>query len=130
MSSSAATPRAPKPPARRVLLVDDEPHLVEGLQRALAMEGYDVTGAVTFEAAARELRSRAFDALITDVRLGAFNGLQLAGLARDLNPDMVILVFSGFDDVVLREEAAHVGAAYLVKPVRLEQLLAALEASG
>jgi YesN/AraC family two-component response regulator len=62
------------------------------------------------------------------VRLGAFNGIQLAVIARDRNPDLGIIIFSGFDDPVLREEATHVGACYLVKPVTAERLLQLVDA--
>ena len=61
--------------------------------------------------------------MITDVRLGAFNGLQLAILARAVRPDTRVVVFSGFDDPVLKEEARRIGAAYLVKPVSGQDLL-------
>ena len=77
----------------------------------------------SFEDARRALRTTAFDALITDVRLGAFNGLQLAVMARDTHPEIRVIVFSGFDDPVLRSDAEHIGALYLVKPVTSSQLL-------
>ena len=113
---------ASSPQPKRVLLVDDERVLLEGLERALGSR-HDVVGASSFEEAHRLLRAQSFDVLITDVRLGAFNGLQLAGLARDLHPTMLILVFSGFDDVVLRQEASKLNATYLTKPVTAQQLL-------
>nr|MBA3884527.1 response regulator [Acidobacteriota bacterium] len=65
----------------------------------------------------------AFDALVTDVRLGEYNGLQLAVIARDLQPNIRIIVYSGYNDPVLREEAERIGAVYLVKPVPSRQLL-------
>jgi two-component system response regulator YesN len=108
---------------RSILLVDDERVLLDGLERALALADMEVVACSNFEDAHRHLRSRSFDVLITDVRLGAFNGLQLAGLARDLYPDMKIVVFSGFDDVVLRQEADRLDALYVVKPVTAQQLL-------
>ena len=109
--------------SRTVLLVDDERVLLEGLERALSSANVDVIAASNFEDAHHYLRSGRFDVLITDVRLGAFNGLQLAGLARDLNPSIRILVFSGFDDVVLRQESEKLGATYLTKPVTAKELL-------
>jgi len=122
-SSSHDAPPDASGGRRSVLLVDDERVLLEGLERALSAHDLEVVAASTFEDAHRHLRARPFDVLITDVRLGAFNGLQLAGLARDLNPGMVILVFSGFDDVVLRQEAEKLDARYLTKPVTAQQLV-------
>ena len=61
--------------------------------------------------------------LISDVRLGAFNGLQLVVFAKLQHPDMIAIVLTGFDDPVLRTEAAHAGALYLVKPIESQRLL-------
>jgi DNA-binding NtrC family response regulator len=109
-------------PPLRLLIVDDDQSLVEVLERALSEAGLDVVAHTTFEGAREALRSERFDALLTDVRLGAFNGLQLAVVARDLYPDMQIVVFSGFDDPVLRSEAEHIGATYVVKPITSQAL--------
>ena len=68
--------------------------------------------------------------LITDVRLGAFNGLQLAVLARDYHPNIQLIVFSGFDDPVLRQDAEGLGATYLIKPVMISQLLQLIRNPG
>lgn len=108
---------------RRVLIVDDQLALLEGLEIAFERAGQEVVACRTFEDARNRLLTEDFHCLVTDVRLGAFNGLQLAVIARDKSRDMGIIVFSGFDDPVLREEAAHLGASYLVKPVTAEQLL-------
>ena len=110
-------------PARQVLLVEDDGPLLDALTRALERDGgLDIIACNTFEEARRRLREQSFDVLLTDVRLGAFNGLQLAVLAKDVNPLTQLIVFSGFDDDVLRAEAAHLGATYLVKPVYAAQL--------
>ncbi len=77
----------------------------------------------TFEEGRQQLLTEHFDVMITDIRLGAFNGLQLAVIARDKHPEMKIIVFSGFDDPVLREEAAHLRASYVLKPVGADYLL-------
>ena len=107
----------------RVLLVDDEPALLDAMRQAFEGAGRDVVACRSFEEARSRLLSEDFDAMVTDVRLGAFNGIQLAVIARDRNRSMAIVVFSGFDDPVLREEAAHLGATYVVKPVTAEHLL-------
>jgi DNA-binding response OmpR family regulator len=106
----------------RVFVVDDEPALAESLKLGLQAHGFEVETSRSFEDARRRLLAGSFDVLITDVRLGAFNGLQLAVIARGGNPSMRIVVFSGFDDSVLREEARALNASYLVKPVSAEQM--------
>ena len=112
---------------QKILIVDDDASLLEALERSFLEAGQDVRAYSKFEEARRVLQSTRFDALITDVRLGAFNGLQLAVIGRDTYPDMRLIVFSGFDDPVLRTEAEHVGATYIVKPVTGAQLLQILQ---
>ena len=108
---------------QRVLIVDDESALLEALRTALQRAGRDVVACRTFEDARECLLNEDFDVLVTDVRLGAFNGIQLVVIARDKSPRMRIVVFSGYDDPVLRAEAASLGATYLLKPVTSEMLL-------
>jgi DNA-binding NtrC family response regulator len=112
----------PAPP-QRVLIVDDDPAVLDGLKAGFEQAGKPVVTSAGFHDARRRLLEEHFDVLATDVRLGAFNGLQLAVIGRDRNPEMRIIVFSGFDDPVLQAEAARLGAHYLVKPVSLGRLL-------
>ena len=108
---------------RRVLMVDDEPSLLDGFRTAFTRAGRPVETSDSFEDARKKLIETKFDVLITDVRLGAFNGLQLAIIARDRDPEIGIIVISGYDDPVLQAEAAQLGASYLVKPVGFDRLL-------
>jgi two-component system response regulator PilR (NtrC family) len=107
----------------RVLIVDDEPALLDALRTALRRAGCDVTACRTFEDAREQLLTDDFDVLVTDVRLGAFNGIQLAVIARDKSATIRIIVFSGYDDPVLKAEAARLGGIYMLKPVTAEMLL-------
>lgn len=109
--------------AQRMLIVDDDESLLSVVSLAFQRTGRDVVSCSTFEEARQRLREGHFDVLLTDVRLGAFNGIQLVVIARAIHPEMQIIVFSGFDDPVLRQEAEHLGAAYVVKPVATASLL-------
>jgi two-component system, NtrC family, response regulator GlrR len=111
----------------RILIVDDDVSLLDAMQRALRDSMRTVVACDSFEKARQMLKDQTFDALITDVRLGAFNGLQLAVMARDMYPGMSLIVFSGFDDPVLRADAEQIGASYLVKPVGSGELIKLLD---
>lgn len=112
--------------AKRVLIVDDEPDVLETLAELVAAGGYDVVTHTSFEEARKDITNDPPDILVTDVRLGAFNGLQLAVLMRSLRPDTPIVVLSAYDDPTLRLEAAHCHATYLTKPVSRKELLVSL----
>jgi two-component system response regulator YesN len=118
---------SPRP--RNVLIVDDDIVLLDALERAFREAGERAIACGSFEEARRVVRDQTLDALITDVRLGAFNGLQLAVMARDIQPNIQVIVFSGFDDPVLRADAERIGATYLVKPVPSSYLIQLLQSS-
>ena len=106
-----------------LLLVDDDVALLSALSRYLADRGFAVASSSAFDEARHHIVAARPDIVVTDVRLGAFNGLQLALLARDVRPDARIVVFSGYDDPVLKDEARRVGATYMVKPVSGQALI-------
>lgn len=104
--------------------------LLRALSRYLSEHGgYQVFSSSVFEDAKHDIATLRPDVVITDVRLGAFNGLHLAMLAREVRPDARIVVFSGFDDPVLKSEALRLGASYLLKPVSGKALLQELRGS-
>lgn len=108
---------------RRILVVDDHAPLLDAMSRSFREAGELVWVRSSFEDARLLLKQQSFDVVITDVRLGAFNGLHLAVLARDLDRHVQLIVFSGFDDPVLRQNAEELGAVYLIKPVTAGHLL-------
>lgn len=110
--------------SRRILLVDDDLPLLFFFERALRDAGLtEVVALASFEDARGMLRTTRFDVLITDVRLGASNGIQLAVRAREMYPEIQLIVISGFPDEGLRQETEALGGVYLVKPFSSEQLL-------
>lgn len=106
-----------------VLVVDDDPSTVKGVAVLLAQAGYRVLTATTFEAAKFALQTGYPDLLLTDIRLGEYNGLQLIALARDPMPAVVM---TGHDDAALEHDARRLGAEYLVKPIPPDVLLGAI----
>src|SRR5437762_5539238 len=104
----------------RVLIVDDDEVYLEGMKELLEDAGYDVVLANSFDDGKHELREHSPDLLIIDVRLGAFNGLQLISTGQVRIPAIVV---TGFDDRVLRADADGFGASYVVKPIAPASLL-------
>lgn len=107
----------------RIVVVDDDQGFLSLVTAWLRDAGYDVVGISEFGEAKRLLLQNPPDVLITDVRLGAFNGMQLVVLTKLEHPEMVAIVLTGYDDRVLREEAVRAGAHYMVKPVTAGELV-------
>ena len=104
------------------MIVDDDPVVLDAMQRLLALWGYSTIAFSRFDEARASLATQSPDALIVDIRLGEYNGLQLVHIAKRSNPSMAVVVVSGYDDLVLRNEATQAGAVYLLKPTELPRL--------
>jgi len=114
---------------KHMLIVDDDRTMLALLTEWMSVAGYVVRSCDRFEDAKQHLTTTAPSVLLADVRLGAYNGLQLVILAKALNALTIAIVMSAFDDPALRKEAAHYGATYLPKPFSRDQVLAAVEAA-
>lgn len=110
----------------QILVVDDDRQVLRYLTEILQDAGYDTLTCSRFQDAKALLATTRPALLLTDIRLGAFNGLQLAFFARDHRPDLPVVVLTGYEDPTLREEAARSGAAFLVKPITRIALLEAI----
>ena len=109
----------------RLLFVDDEPMVLDGLRRALwSMRNEWEMEFVTNGAAALEALDRApFDAVISDMRMPGMDGVQLLEAVKERHGDVVMIVLSGQSnkEAVLRSVApAH---QFLSKPCDLHVLI-------
>ena len=103
-----------------LLIVDDDVSLLSALSRYLADSGFRVASSSVFEDAKEHISTDCPDVVITDVRLGAFNGLQLIAMSPRPIP---AIVTTGFPDPVLETEARQFGAKFLLKPIEPAGLL-------
>jgi DNA-binding NtrC family response regulator len=108
---------------KSVLVVDDDRQVLKYLTELLREAGYDTVTCERFPDAKMLLHTTRPDLLLTDIRLGAYNGLQLAIFAQSRHPGIPIIVLTGYEDPTLRQQATASGAVFLVKPVRREELL-------
>jgi DNA-binding response OmpR family regulator len=111
----------------RVLIIDDDAAYLSACRLVLAQDGHNMITASSFTDGRRCLEEYNFDALIADVRLGAYNGLHLITLAA---PSTVKIAMSAFADIVIRRDAEAAGARFVVKPSDSASLAALLPAAG
>ena len=108
---------------QRVLLVDSDAIDRGTSASALREAGYAVVETGSFDRARALLLSYEPHLLITDIRLGAFNGLQLLW-GRSLEQAAIpAIVTNAYPDAVLESEARMLGCPFLVKPLRARSLL-------
>ena len=112
---------------KRVIVVDDDRQVLRYLTELLQESGYDTVSCERFLDAKGILATSRPDLLLTDLRLGAYNGLQLAIFARERHPGLPVIVLTGYEDPTLRDEAARAGATFLIKPVPRAILIEAVQ---
>jgi two-component system alkaline phosphatase synthesis response regulator PhoP len=78
----------------RILVVEDDPSILRGLQLNLGMEGYTVRSAMDGEAGLAMARTERPDILLVDVMLPKLGGLELVRALRQTDPDLPILILS------------------------------------
>lgn len=111
-------------PPRRLLLVDDDPVLLETLSDLLQHEGFTVTTAESGEGAERLLAAARppFDLVLTDLVMPGKSGMDVLRAALEVNPSCTVLILSGFGSVREATEAMDLGAYGMVtKPLHLDQ---------
>ena len=109
-----------------VLVVDRDEQMLGLVGHWLEEAGYDVVACSGYEAARNRLAAQPLDAVVTDLRLGAYNGLQLALRASRMGTPAAVLVMSAYDDIVSRRDAAACGGRFMLKPFDREALLTEL----
>lgn len=112
----------------RIIFVDDEPHVLNGLRRAMsgAMHDWDMTFCSSGEEAVALMKTAPFDVIVSDMRMPEMDGAQLLEIVRARHPEIVRIILSGYADAssVLRTVGpAH---AYLAKPCDSQALAAAI----
>ncbi|MGQ9495373.1 MAG: ATP-binding protein [Thermoanaerobaculaceae bacterium] len=116
-----------EPTQALVLLVDDEPAILEGLAEGLTWEGYQVQAFTSGEEAWQWAQEHRADAVVLDVLLPGMDGLELAEKLLERDPEVAIILSSGFAPGALPPSlASHRRLAFLQKPYTLRQLLEVL----
>ena len=132
-SPSQGLPPHESAPARkdrhhRILVVDDEPSIRELLVKTLSLAEYDVDTATDGNNALSRLRDggSGCDLAIVDLKMPGMDGLMLIRQLKKEQPDLPVIIITGFSTEVSAIEALNLGVAgYLTKPFRVPQVLAA-----
>lgn len=115
----------------KVVLIDDEEIIVEGLKKVIPWSDYDcevVATAGDAKSGAQAIRENSPDILFTDIRMPNMDGLtMLAGLKAEF-PDMQVTVLTGFRDFEYAKRAINLGVTrFLLKPSKLNEIEEALQ---
>jgi PAS domain S-box-containing protein len=114
---------------KRILVVDDEPTIIQVIEQAMQFKGYAVHSATAGDEAVRLFREEGeFDVVITDLVLPGCSGLELLEQFKKLDPICEVIVLTGFGSNEKAVDALRRGAYdYLKKPTNIDELFIAVE---
>ncbi len=106
-----------------ILVLDDEPSILEILGQYLGEEGYVCSLSTSAQEALRLLGERRFDLLVTDIRMPEMDGIEVVKRAKALDADLAVIVVTAHLEVTSAIDALRVGADdYLLKPFNLTEI--------
>lgn len=110
-----------------ILVVDDDDFVSRSIGALIEAEGHTVERALNGVAAVEMVKNKAFDLLVTDIRMSPMDGLELLTAARAAKPDMPVVVVSALTSEKIVASAKQLGASeYVKKPFRIEDILSAI----
>lgn len=111
----------------RILVIDDELGICEGVQRALEPEGLQVEIALDGKSGLALVKENGFDLILLDVKMPEISGLDLIGMIHKIDPEIICIIITGYATVEMAVSAIKQGAYdFLTKPFSVDILLLAV----
>ncbi|HMO32412.1 MAG TPA: sigma-54 dependent transcriptional regulator [Lacibacter sp.] len=108
----------------QILIIDDEKAIRKTLSEILSYEGYKITDAENGEEGLRKFKEAAFDVVLCDIKMPRLDGLEFLEKAREIRPEVPVIMISGHGTIETAVEAVKKGAFdYVAKPPDLNRLL-------
>lgn len=96
----------------QLLIVDDEIQIRRGIELGIPWKDYGITGVFTAEdspGAIGILEKEKIQILVTDIRMPGMTGLELAEFAKKRNPDIHVVILSGYSEFEYAKKAINIG---------------------
>lgn len=112
----------------RILIVDDEPTILNLLNKILVGQGYEVRPAGNGVKALEFLDTEIFDLMVSDINMTPIDGMELLRKVRKDYPDMGVIMLTAYGTVGTAVEAMREGAFdYITKPFKLDELVLTIQ---
>jgi DNA-binding NtrC family response regulator len=107
----------------KILIIDDEAFIRETVARILSEDGYQVCQASNTKEAGEQVSSGEIDLALLDLNLGPENGIDVLKMLKELDPELLVIVITGFGSVESAVDALKMGAFhYMKKPFKADAL--------
>ncbi len=112
----------------KILVVDDEPGMLEVLSTLLRQEGHEVVPTLSGEKALEIIGEQPFDLVITDIKMEPVDGMDVLRAAKRADPGFAVIVITAYATVETAVEAMKLGAYdYVGKPFKVDELKLTVE---
>jgi signal transduction histidine kinase len=113
--------------AAKILVVEDEVGSRLTLCGILEDAGYEVTGVEKGTEALEVIKDGNFNVILTDIKLPDVGGMSVLELAKEINPDVAVIIMTGYASIETAVNAVNEGAyAYFVKPINMDEMKTAI----
>ncbi len=108
---------------QKILIIDDDELVTTSLKRALASSGYEINIASNGKTGIEKVEKENPDMVLLDIFLGDLNGMEVLKKILLINPDLPVVMITGFADVQTAVNAIKMGAIdFILKPINIDQL--------
>jgi DNA-binding response OmpR family regulator len=112
-----------------ILVIEDEPGIVDFLERGLAAHGFEVVSATDGDSGIEQALTVDVDLVVLDMMLPGRSGLEVLERVREAKPTLPVIVLTALEEIEHRVTGLDAGAAdYIVKPFSLTELAARIRA--
>src|SRR6185369_3119391 len=107
----------------KILIIDDESFICENVERILSEEGYHVCSAASGGEARKIVLANDIDLALLDLNLGTENGIDVLKSLKEIDPDLLVIIITGYGSVESAVDALKLGAFhYIKKPFKADAL--------
>lgn len=112
----------------KILVVDDEKHIRDSCIKLLQRKRYDAEGAASGVEALEKIGKVVYDLVLLDVRMPGMDGIEVLRRAKEIVPNILVLVLTGHGTIDTANEAMQLGAAgFIRKPIAIEDLAQSID---
>lgn len=109
---------------KKLLVIDDEPAIREGVRRILESESFQVETFANGHAALERIKQEPFDLVVTDLKMPGISGMEVLKAIKEIQPDLPVIFITGYSSVDSAVEVMKLGAVdYIAKPFTPEEML-------
>ena len=113
---------------KRILVVDDDPDMLDAVTMLLSEDGYNVTASSSAGEAMDQIKISAFDVVLTDIKMPVVSGIELLEQINDFDPEMPVIMMTAYADLDLALNSIKRGAFdFFTKPIEHDYLLRVID---